>query len=155
MIWEMRSVEVLWYTLLIGRFIFSSIKESHQDYIRHFWLKERRGTKSSVRHENHLGFRPTITCAPSLSSVIIKDLSVPINFCPGVRVLPGEVDVGAAVVVVPPSSGSRCCTTPPAQSILVSVPGQRWGDVSVFFLFIFWLSPRAEFCPIVVLHWVS
>ena len=87
--------------------------------------KTRERFKSSVGHEHHLGFRPTVTCAPSLSSVIIKDLSVPINFCPGVCVLPGEVDVGAAVVVVPPSSGSRCCTTAAAQSILVSVPGQR------------------------------
>ena len=117
---------------------------------RKLLTKKRRGIKSSVGHEHHLGFRPTAICVPSLSSVIIIDLFANTHCSPSVSVLPGEVDVGAPGV--PPSSGESFCTMIVAPSILVSVPGRKVRRRVRLFLFIFCLSPRAELLPIVVFH---
>ena len=95
--------------------------------------EEEREKRSSVGQKQHLDFWPTVPTVPSFSSEIIPDLFATINCFSPLRVHPSQM--GPAAVVPPPASSHLLSTIDIAPSILVSVPGQRWGMISVCFYF--------------------
>ena len=85
------------------------------------------------RQHQHLGFLPAQGWGPSISTVNIVDLFWATYFCFWRGVLPGQSRTQTEVV--PPSATIHQCATvlailaPYAPSIIVSVPGQRWGYI--------------------------
>ena len=96
----------------------------------HWSDQEDRGKKNSVGQKQHLGFCPTVVCVSSLSSVIIEELLVATNCWPGLSVHSSQM--GASAAAEPPGSSLKLSTIF-AAPILVSVPGQRGGKVSIGF----------------------
>ena len=118
--------------------------------------EEERGKRSSVGQKQHLGFWPTfptVSFNPPLSSEIIVDLCVTCtNAFSRLRVQPSQM--GVPTVVEPPTS-SFTFSTIAEPSILVSVPGQRWGMISVCFCFQFRILLGAKLHLIGKSHGVS
>ena len=136
-----------------GRLIISIIKESHQKYRGHFWLKEEKNHK--------LSWAPAPSRLPPNCHMCSLSLLRNNN-----RFVCEHSRTWSFFQCFAQWGGSSrsCRTTIPRWVFLHNdrcsiYPGLGpWSEVRRrvrLFLFIFWLSPRAELLPIVPMHWVS